>query len=140
MGRGLAGLAEAHVAAGGHAAGPHQLLGVGLRALHPGRLAARPEGPDAGRLQTVHQPGHQRRLGTHHHEIGLALGGGRDEVVVGQALHAVAGDARVARRRQHLRSLRAAQQRADERVLAASAADHQDPAHAAISARVTARR
>ena len=52
-----------------------------------------------------------------------------DQVVVGQALHPVGGDAGVARRGEQVRGLGAAQQGADERVLAPATAHNEDPGH-----------
>ena len=86
-------------------------------------------GPNArmpAAVERVHEPGHERGLGAHHHEVDLALLGGRDHVAVREALHAVAGDAGVAGRAQDLGRARAAQERADDRVLAPARPDHED--------------
>jgi hypothetical protein len=125
----LLAVAEQHVRGGRHAAALHQLLGVGLRALDARRLPRRPERRDTGLRQVVHYPGHERRLGAHDHEVDSPLARRRDEIVRRQALHAVTGDPDIAGGGQDLRGLRAAKQRADERVLAPAAADNQDPLH-----------
>ena len=70
-------------------------------------------------------PGHERRLGPDHDQVDLALARGRDDPVdvLGgdvEALDPVARDAGVAGRGEQLGPLRAAQQRAHERVLAAA--------------------
>ena len=106
-------------------------------AFEPSMRAAALLGPkagDAGARELVDEAGHERRLGPDHDQIDLALARERDEVVVGQALDAVAGDARVAGRAQQLRLARAAQQRADQRVLAPAAADHEEPGASGRSA------
>ena len=51
-----------------------------------------------------------------------------DEVVLGQAFHAVAGDPGIAGRGEHLGTARAAQQSADERMLPPTPSNDQDPA------------
>ena len=69
VGGGLVAVAEHHVRGGGHAAVAHQLLRVGLRALDPRGGPGRSERADARRAQRVHEAGHERRLGPHHHEV-----------------------------------------------------------------------
>ena len=100
--RRLLAVAEQDVRGGRHAALAHQLLRVGLRPLDPRRRLGGPEGRDSGGAQVVDQARDQRRLGADDHEVDLALPRVRDDVARGQALHAVARDAGVARRRQHL--------------------------------------
>ena len=126
VGGGLLAVAEEDVRRGRHPAPLHQLLGVGLRALQPGRGSGRPEGGDARGRQVVDQARHQRRLRPHHDEVDLALARDRDGVVV-EALDPVGGDPGVAGRRQDLGVLGTAPKRAHERVLAPAAADDQDP-------------
>ena len=72
--------------------------------------------------------GHEVHFFSHAKPVRLDLSQARvhfHQVTVGQALHPVRRDPRVARRRDHLGGLGAAQQRADERVLAPTAAHHQ---------------
>ena len=124
--RRLLAVAEHHVRGGGHAAVAHQLLGVCLRALDARRRAGRPEGGDAGGAQGVNEACHERRLGAHDDEIDLTLPGRLDHVATRQALHSVPGDPGVARRGQHLERAAPAEERADDRVLAAARAHDQD--------------
>ena len=108
---------------------PHSFISCLAYALEPSIRAAAAEGPKAGMpacRELVHQPGDQRRLGPHHDQVHPARAGEADQIVVGEALDAVGGDARVAGRGQHFRRLRAPQQGPDERVLATAAADDED--------------
>ena len=102
-------------------------------AFEPSIRAAAFDGPNAAMPawpQVVDEPGHQRRLGTDHDQVHLALArDARPRSSSAQALHPVGGDAGVARRGEDLGRLRAAQQRADERVLAPAAAHYEDPGH-----------
>jgi hypothetical protein len=118
-------VAQDEVRRGRHAAAFHQLLRVRLGALDARGRRGGAEGGDARRGQLVDEAGHERGLGTDDDEIDRALAGHADEVVCRQALDPVAGDAGVARRSEHLGLLGAPEQRADERVLAPSAADDQ---------------
>ena len=128
--RRLLAVAEQDVRGGRHAALAHQLLRVRLRPLDPrGRLGG-PERRDSGRGQVVDQARYQRRLGADHHQVDLALLRVRDDVAAGQALHAVARDAGVAGRRQHLGRGAPRGERPDERVLAAAGADDEDASSA----------
>ena len=62
----------------------------------------------------------------------LALSGQGDQIVVGQAFNAVAGDAGIAGGGEQLRLPRTAPQRPDQGVLAAAAAHHEDALGASI--------
>ena len=131
--RGHARLDVAHdlVRRRGDAGGGHDLLGVRLRALEPGGGGDRAEAADAGGVQRVGEPGDERRLGPDDDEVdpGVARRGReRGGIVRGRVERPrVAADARVAGGAQHLRRLRGAQQRPDDRVLATAGADDQDP-------------
>jgi hypothetical protein len=48
-------------------------FGESLRAFEPSGSCARPERLDAGGLQTVHQPQHQRQLGADYHKVDRPL-------------------------------------------------------------------
>ena len=118
------------VRCGGNPRRAHELLGVDLRALDPGRLRAGPERGDAAGLERIDQAGHQRRLWTHDDEIDALGRGGVDDRanVFGADLETarVRRDARVAGSAQQLDPLRRAGQGAHDRVLAPAAADDQD--------------
>jgi hypothetical protein len=129
VGGGLVAVAEHHMPGGGHPAVLHQLLGIGLRALDPGRGGGGAERADALLAQPVHEAVHQRHLGAHHHQVRGEVARHRHERfhVSGSGVqtgHAVPGDARVAGDARHLGPLGAAQEGANERVLAAPLADH----------------
>ena len=96
------------------------------------RAAARvgPKAANPGGVELVHQPGHQRRLGAHNDQVDLALLRRGDHVSARHALDSVARDPGVARRGQHLGCGGSAEQRPDERVLAAAGADHKDASRA----------
>jgi hypothetical protein len=125
--RGLLAIAEDGVRRRRHPAALHQLLRIRLRSLDAGGRLRRPERGDARLSQVVDEPGHQRRLGPHHDQVDPALARERDEVGVRDALHAVGRDPRVTGRRDHLGRSGAAQQRADERMLAPAPAYHEHP-------------
>jgi hypothetical protein len=76
------------------------------KALDGGRRGRRAEAGDAGRLQPVGEPGHQRRLGADHGQVDAKLGGqlGEPEQVVHGDVMAGCqpGDAGVSRRRVQL--------------------------------------
>ena len=97
----------------------------------PRGRGARAERPQALGLERVHEPGDERRLGPDDGQVGPLVGGQPHEAVdvLGRHVEAarVARDAGVAGRAQHLGRARAAPQRAHDRVLAAAAADDQDP-------------
>ena len=114
-----------------HARRLHHLLGERLGALEPGGRGDRAEAAHALGGERVGEPGHERRLGPHDHEVdrGRAGGPGQRRDVVGRRVErpGVVPDARVAGRAEQLRGLRGARERADERVLAPARADDEDP-------------
>ena len=109
----------------------HQRLGEGLGALDGGRARARPEHREAPGPQRIGDAGHQRLLRPDDDEVHVV----RDreprqplDVVHGEVEAArVARDAGVAGRRPDLLDERALGDLPGERVLAAAAADQQDP-------------
>ena len=110
------------VAAGRHARGGHHLLGERLRALEPRSGGARPEAGDAGGRAVVGQARDQRRLGADHDQVDPG------EVDLGDHRR-VLRDPGVAGRTQHLGVLRGPVERANDRVLAAAPAHHEDARH-----------
>ena len=82
-------------------------------------------------VECVHEARHQRRLGSHHGEVGaLALHRRDDSLdVVGRHVDQarVLRDARVAGSAQQLRLFLGARERTHQRVLASARADDEDP-------------
>ena len=110
--------ADDPVPGGRHPGRLHDLLGERLRALEPRRLALGPEHRDALGLELVGEARDQRRLGSHHDQVGARLRRGsreRDRVagVGGEPLR-LGADAGVAGRAPQLGLLRRAGQRADQ--------------------------
>ena len=94
--------------------------------------AAAARGPNAAQalgLERVHNARDERGLRADDRQVRVFLGRQAHDAldILGRNVDAarVSGDARVAGRAQHLRSPRAAQQRADDRVLAPAAAGDQ---------------
>jgi hypothetical protein len=103
---------------------------VRLRALDQRGRGAGAECPDARVEAGIHQPGHQRNLRPDDDEVAALLARERDQtgdVVRGdvEAGDLVARDAGVAGGGDDLRQLRAAQEGADERVLAPARTDYE---------------
>ena len=130
-------LTARHAAVGTPAASMISLANA-LEPSSRGDLARGPEGGDAACGQRVDQTGDERRLGPDDDEVDrLALGRrgqGVDVVDADVEQVGVGGDAGVAGRAEHLRRLRRAPQRADDRVLAPARADDED-LHAATDSR-----
>jgi hypothetical protein len=118
---------------GGRDAGlRHQRLRECLRALELRGRRARAEGRDARRLERVDRAGDERRLGADDDEADFPRASGLDDRVdvlgadVGQAL-GVGRDPGVARRAENLGAVGGAAEGADDRVLAPTAPDDQNP-------------
>ena len=119
------------VARGRDAGGRHHLLRERLRALEPGRGAARPEAAHARLAQRVGDARDERRLGADHHEVHAGRGGRPREPrrVAGSAPASTTASARMPAlpgRAQQLGRLRRAGERAYQRVLAPTGADDED--------------
>src|SRR5829696_9908805 len=130
-GRQLGGGAAYPGAGGGHAGRGHHLLGVGLRALQPRSRSSRAEAGDAGGPDRVRGAGDEWHLGTDDDQVGAQVGSQRrdrrgvpdgERPLLGD--HRGAGVARCADQRGH-RWIGG--ERQAERVLAGTAAHHQDP-------------
>jgi hypothetical protein len=109
----------------------HQLLRERLGALEVRGRGSRAEPGDAGLSQRVDHARHERGLRTDHDEVAPLVGGeAHDGIdVLDRDVHApnpITRDARVPGRREHLGVLRAAQERAHDRVLATAAAEDED--------------
>ncbi len=88
---GLVGIVEDREGRGWNPVALTEALHEGLRSLELGGGPARPEGADAPRLESVHEPERQRELRADDDQIG-ALGDGQGD----QARHVVRADVRVA--------------------------------------------
>ena len=121
-----------HEVRGGRDAGRlHQFLCVGLRALDAGGRRTRTERLHAGVEAGIHEALDERRLRPDDDQVAVLLVRQRDQArdVVARHVEAddlVAGDPGVAGGRDHLRRLRAAQQRANERVLTPARPDYEN--------------
>ena len=105
-------------------------LGVDLRPLQTGRRGGRAEGGDAGALERIHGAGDERRLGSHHDQVGrLAPRRLHDRIdVLGARIHdaRILRDAGVARSAEHFACLGGAVERLDDGVLATPASNDED--------------
>jgi hypothetical protein len=114
-----------------HAGRRHHVLRERLRPLELRGRTRRSEARHPCLGERVSDPGHQRRLGSDHDQVGADLPGERRD---GCAVHRVHGvqrgerpDPGIAGRGVHLGHLRVARQTQGERVLAATGADHEGP-------------
>ena len=130
VGAGGVGVGEGLARGGRRAAGGADLLGEGLGAFEPRRLAARAEGGDAGGAQDVGDALGERRLGADHHEVDGVLAHEGEDLVAVEDVEGDAGrllgDAGVAGGAPEPVALRVLREGPGQGVLAAAAAEDED--------------